>query len=225
MKKSSLAFCVFSVAVALLGGCKDDVSKTGGIGVVDVQKVSTRMGWAEELNTNMMRTQSHGREQIEAYVRPFREAYESKEAEIVKAHDLKPDQAAAMKKATQTTELEKLGLTKKEIEEFTQAALKYAMETNTAQQRLNQLLAAQQQALGVICSQAAEPAYRRVAAANHCSVIMAPTTLIYSSPAVDLTDKVIDDLQHSLQGKISLPDPPRLDLHPAPALPPATQPK
>lgn len=223
MNKPSIVL-LFSLVSGLGFGCKDDAGKTGAVGIVDLQKVANTMGWSEEMRRNAQESQKKCRDEVDAYLLPFREVYEHKRDELAKEARLLPAQIAEMKKATQPADLEKLGLTKAQVDELTRLAQAYGAESNAASTRMNQAMQSQQQALVVACTHAAEPAIRRVAATNHCSVVLTPGgTLLYSDPTAELTDKVIDDLQHSTQMKVAFPEPPHLDLHPQP--PAATQPR
>ena len=88
-----------------------------------------------------------------------------------------------------------------------------ANEASGAQQRLNQIMQAQQEAIVNAYRQAAQPSVRRVAIANNRSMVITPgPNLLFSDAGIDLTDKVVDDLQKSTQGKVDLPPIPRLEI-------------
>jgi hypothetical protein len=225
--KKYIPISLLVLAIACLCGgivyfWRESAVKMGTVGIIDIEKVSVSMGWAGDMRRSIQDVDKQWRAQVDAHLKPSRDAYESKLKEVAAA--MKPPVTVeAIKGAKQTADLEAMGLSKAQITDITRIAMSFAQEVNAANTRMNQTMQSFQQALVTACSQAAEPAIRRVAVANHRSVILSPTAgLLYRDESADLTDKVVDDLQHATQVKVVFPDPPQLDLRPQP--PPATQP-
>ena len=88
-----------------------------------------------------------------------------------------------MKNAKQPTDLEALGLTHQQIEDYTKALKAFAAVANPAQQRLSQAMQQHDQNLLRVYQQAIAPAIRRVATGNGRAVIMTPNgSMIYTDP-------------------------------------------
>lgn len=181
--------------------------------MVDLERVFEAMGWTDEIRKNLQDSQAQVTTQLDPIIRPARENYEQKRDAVSKAAKLTPAQIEQFKNAKQITDLEKLGLTKAQIDDLTTALSNFAGVASQAQARMSQVMQSQQQAVVRAYQKAIEPAVRRIAAANGRSMIVTPSSnLIYVEPGSDLTDKVIDDLQHTTPLKVVLPPTPRIDL-------------
>jgi hypothetical protein len=199
----------------------DSGTGTGSIAIVDLDAVAKAMGWADDMTNNLKQTQASVAEQFKTFLRPSQLVLENKRDEITKADNLSAPQIESLNNAKSKTDLEKLGLTPKQIEELGQAFATAYNENAGANQRLQQIVAAQRDEIVKRYREAVKPSVRRVAIANNKSVVLMPggDILYYDKPA-DLSDKVIDDLQHTNTAKVDLPPIPHLQIE----VPPSTAP-
>jgi Skp family chaperone for outer membrane proteins len=191
------------------------------VGVVDLDRVGKAMGWQDEMQHNLQATDAELKRVIESRLHSLQDAFEQKRKEIATADNLTAAQITSLNSAKEKSDLVKLGLTDKQIDDLVQASSAVQMEATSAnnayQQHMQQRAAAIQKAY----RDAVGPVVRRVAVANGRSVVFTPIDgLIYSDPANDLTDRVIDDLQKSPPIKVNLPEIP----HVATTTEPTTQP-
>jgi Skp family chaperone for outer membrane proteins len=211
------ATALSAVAVASIGCNKDDASAARpagsmpNVGVVDLDRVGKAMGWQDEMQRNLQATDAELKRVIESRLHALQDTFEQKRKEIATVDKLTAAQITDLNNAKQKSDLEKLGLTPPQIDELVQASSAVQMEATSAnnayQQHMQQRAAAIQKAY----RDAVGPVVRRVAVANGRTVVFTPIDgLIYSDPANDLTDRVIDDLQKSPPIKVNLPEIPHV---------------
>ena len=225
MNKTTLALLVFGMALPLTYGCKDkDDAKAAGsgtVGIVDLDKVFTAMGWSDEIKKAMQAAQADVKTQAEPYVKPARDAFEKKRDDLAKAAGMSAENSEKLKTAKSLSELESLGLTKAQIDEYSKALNAWAAAANTVQQQVNQALQQQEREVFRAYQQAMAPAVSYVATSNGRAVVMTPNgSIIYTDPAADLTQKVIDDLRHATSIKVAVPAMPKVEF---PTTAPSTQ--
>ena len=218
--KKLLALAILAL-LALNSGCNKDsgTSSSSGkttaaasIGVVDPTRVFRAVGWSDEIQKNVQAAENELRKQAEAHLAPARAAFEQKKKDIFADAKLTPEQINTLNtKATGRPEMEKMGLSSKQIDDLILASTTWRNElqlsNNVIQQAMNQRNA-QMQAL---VSEIIAPVIRRVANANGRIAIFVPQQVAYFDPSVDMTDKVTDELQKNPSIKLTLPEMPRVE--------------
>src|SRR6185437_15405958 len=86
------------------------------VGVVDIARVAKQMGWADEMQKNLQATDAEVKRQIEARFQLEQTTIDQKKKEIQNEAKLTPEQVAAFNSAKDRSDLEKLGLTSKQID-------------------------------------------------------------------------------------------------------------
>jgi Skp family chaperone for outer membrane proteins len=212
VKTLLVTFVSISLAATALS-CKEPsptqkANEAGGtVAIVDLDKVFKEMGWGDEMRKNLQQTEAAINEQLQTALRPTQAALEAKRAEIARADKLTKEQTDQMATAKTRADLEKLGLTSKQIDEIGQAAGNVNNLTNSARQVMQQQLGLQREKIIQAYRQVLTPSIRRIAIANNKSVVLSPAQeiVLYSDAASNLSDQVVDDLQRSNIGKVELP--------------------
>src|SRR4051812_24128937 len=194
------------------------------VGVVDLNRVVVAMGWQEDTQRNIQAADAELKRIFESRLHAVQNTFEQKRKEIATAAKLTAAQIEALNTAKEKADLEKLGLTPKQIDDLVQASSVVQMENASVNNAYTQLMQQRGAAIQKAYRDALTPVIRRVAVANSRSVVFTPMdALVYTDPANDLTDRLIDDLQKSPPIKVILPELPRVADPAAPAAP-ATQP-
>jgi Skp family chaperone for outer membrane proteins len=212
------------IALSVLGlvgmglGCNKDsgtVSKSAGgssIGVVDPDRVFRAMGWGDEVQKNVNAAENELRRQVEAHLAPMRAAFEQKKAGIFSDAKLTKEQIDAINtKPTTRAEMEKMGLTPKQIEDLFQGGAVWQSEVRSANAAAQQVSSQRNAGIQNNYRDTVAPVIRRVASNNGRTVIFTPAQLAYFDPSVDLTDKVVDEIQKTPSIKLTLPEMPKVD--------------
>jgi Skp family chaperone for outer membrane proteins len=209
-------FASLICALALIGCNKPDESAVAArsassppIGVVDLDRVGRAMGWQDEAQKNLQATEAELKRVIESRLHAVQNTFEQKKKDIGNANNLTAAQITALNDAKDKSDLVKLGLTDKQIDDLIQASNAVQSEAAQSNAAFQQFMQQRRLEIQSAYRQAISPAVRRVAVANGRTAVFEPLPgLIYSDPANDLTDKVIDDLQKSAPIKVALPEVP-----------------
>lgn len=226
-----LAALIVVALFAMLYGCNRDnasVVKSGGsadsIGVVDLDRVARSLGWSEQAQKNLQSAENDARGQIDAHLLPSRTAFEQTKKDIAAQAHLTAEQINTLNtKPVTRQEMEKMGMTQKQIDELLHAGQVWQGDVqaagniarNVLQQHNSEIQSAYREAIG--------PVIRRIANANGRTGIFAPNQMVYFDPSVDLTDKVVEEVQKTPTIKLVLPEMPHLEF-PANSAAPATGP-
>jgi Skp family chaperone for outer membrane proteins len=233
LKKRLITPVLLSALFGIAAGCnKEDSSASSAskaapinpIATVNLDSVFKAMGWVDEINKIMKASNDELNAEIEPKMKQFKDAFEDKKKEIAKAANITPE---ALGGAKTNNDLVNLHLTPKQIDDLLQANAilqQNAQQINNAHQ---QFLQQRQAAVLGAYREAVQPVVKRVATANNRSMAIAIPNpgIVYSDASLDLTEKVIDDLQKSPTFKIAVPEMQHIHWNDAPpASTPATQP-
>jgi Skp family chaperone for outer membrane proteins len=217
--KKLIALAVFAL-LALNCGCnKDSGSSSAGkttagtnIGVVDPTRVFRAIGWGDELQKNIQAADNELRKQAEAHLAPARATFEQKKKDIFAEAKLTQPQIDILNtKATGRADMEKMGLSAKQIEDLIQASSAWRNELQLSNNVIQQAMSQRNAQLQAIVNETIAPVIRRVANANGRVAVFVPQQLAYFDPSVDMTDKVTDELQKNPSIKLTLPEMPRVE--------------
>jgi flagellar motor protein MotB len=208
------------------GTAKTAESGNGSIAIVDLDKVAKAMGWTDDMTANLKDTDTAISGQLNAAIKPTLSAVDDRRTEIAKAANLSAAQITQLKAAKNKQELEQLPLSAKQVDELMQAFANAYQVASQAQGALQQNLDRQKALIIKKYRETIAPAVRRVAIAEHKSVVIIPdANVMYYEAGADLSDKIIDDLQHSNAGKVELPPIPVLKIQAPPVVAATTRPK
>ncbi len=211
------SICSLAVSTVLLGaadGCskqgtapKPVANDSNGIGVVDLDRVSKAMGWTEDIQKDLRTADAEIKRVIESRMKAVQGTFDQKKKAIADEAKLTAEQIVAMNNAHERTDLDKLGLTTKQIDDLAQAASVVQVEANSVASEEQQLIQQRAAAITRAYREGMAPVIRRVAAANGRRVVVAPSeSLVYFDPNVDLTDRLVEELQKSPPIKVELPE-------------------
>ena len=185
-----------AILTGTLAGCSKLSSSTGGVAVIDLDRVAKAMGWLDDLSKNLQAADTELRTQLEQVQRGSRKAIDDAKAEVVAAAKLTPDQVKLLDSIQDNRDLAQLPLTKEQREKLIntvaaantrwQSALN-AYQQQIQQSRGNLILAYREQV---------RPFARRVALARGLNVVLiAGDNVLLAETAADISNDVIDELQ------------------------------
>ncbi|MDB5175047.1 MAG: hypothetical protein JWN51_3820 [Phycisphaerales bacterium] len=233
MKTRIITSVLVSALLGIGAGCnKDDGSAASAakaapvnpVATVNLESIGKTMGWTDEISKTVRLDDVQIVAEIDARAKPVKDAFEDKKKEIAKAANIS---AEAVGGAKNKEDLVKLGLSPKQVDDFLQA---FTIFQQGMQQlnNIHQQVIQQRQAViaAAYYREALQPVIRRVATANNRTIVIAlPNPAIYFSDAsVDLTEKVVDDLQKNPGFKVTVPELQHIHWQDAPAAPPASGP-
>lgn len=193
MKKVVALFAV--MVMAALAGCSQG-SKTGGVAVLDLDRVGNAVGWMEEINKSLQATDTELQNQVKQVVEGAQKSINDAKGSLANDAKLTADQKKVLMDSRTLAELEPLPLTKEQRDKLMQTVAQANLVLQQAQQSYQQQMQQRRAALIVSYREKVRPIARRIAAKQGLSVVVVPSdALLYSDPTVDITDKVIDELR------------------------------
>lgn len=183
----------------------------GSVAVINLDQVGRSVGWQGELEKSLQGTQDELKRQLDSYLRnDLQSAVEAKYRQVAAAARLTPAQADDLSKGK---DWDKLNLTKEQREDLLRVSGNARQIVNDANQAANRIMQGRQLQLVNTYRDALRPIVRRVAQNNGVSVVLTHPVdqVFYFDPAVDLTDKVVDEVQKQNPAR-TFPDAPKLDL-------------
>jgi Skp family chaperone for outer membrane proteins len=192
---------LFSVAVVaalmLAVSAKRTIAASSGVGVIDLDKIATTMGWIEDMQKNMQTFDTDLKNQLNTLLQGALKNIEDAKKQVAAEAKLTEAQTANLNTIKDPKELEALPLTKEQREKLVATVTKSNQDWQTALNNYQQAMRTKQQQLIVGYRDKIRPSARRVAAARGFSVVLvASDAVFYDDPTqCDVTDAVIDDLQ------------------------------
>jgi len=171
-------------------------AKAGGVGVVDYDRVFDSVQWKAELNRSLNATKEIYKVQLESFLRDVDNAVKDKKAQIARSARLTPQQIDDLNKNKDLDKLTTLSADQKqELFATLQNANYYVNQGN---QYATAMFQRRQQELVTSYKQSLNPIIRRVAEANGMTMVVTPVdNVVYWKTDVDLTEKVVDEVQKS----------------------------
>ena len=185
----------------------------GSVGVVDTQKLLDSTGWTTEKMKDDASLKSSFSREIESYRLQLKKLIEEKKASISRISKLNPQQIDDLNRER---DLDKLPITREQLTELATVLQNANGNLQGQVETANRIASERQQAVGKMYSDALSPVVRRVAQGVGLQTIIPKQVAIYSDNAIDLTDKVVDELQKSPPAR-NFPPIPSLNL-PTPTL-------
>jgi Skp family chaperone for outer membrane proteins len=222
MKK--LLFSLMLLSVLSLAGCQKSSSRvSSGVGIIDLDRVATAMGWLDDLQKGVQAVDAELRAQLEQVFRSNSKLIEDMKAEVAADAKLTPDQVKQLTAIQDTRDLGQLPLTKEQRDKLIAAVTRANTTWQTALNNSQQALQARRAALIVTYRERIRPVARRVAEARGLNLIVTTSdNVLYFDPQnADITNQVIDELQKApaeAKGPVAAPAP----TAPAPTAPAST---
>lgn len=214
-----LAALIVVAMFAMQYGCNRDnasIVKSGGsannIGVVDPERVARALGWSEQVQKNVQAADDDARKQVDAHLAPFRATFEQTKKDIAAQAHLTSDQINTLNtKPVTRQEMQKMGMTSQQIDDLLHAGQVWQGDVQAAANIARQVLGQHNTEIQNAYREAIGPVIRRVANANGRTAIFTPNQIAYFDPTIDLTDKVVEEVQKTPTIKLVLPEMPHLE--------------
>jgi Skp family chaperone for outer membrane proteins len=170
-------------------------AKAGGVGLVDFDRVFDSVQWKAELNRSLNATKETYRVALESFLRDVDNAVKDKKAQIARTARLTAPQIDDLNK---NKDLDKLPLTSDQKQELFATLQNANYYVNQGNQYASGMFQRRQQELVTSYKQSLNPIIRRVAEANGMTMVVTPVdNVVYWKSDVDLTEKVVDEVQKS----------------------------
>ena len=194
----NLTCAVIVLSLAAFAGCqKSSTPATGGVAVIDLDRVATAMGWLDDLQKGVQAADTELRSQLDKVLRDTLKSIEDVKAQVAEDAKLTPDQVKQLNAIQDMRDLGQLPLTKEQREKLVVAVNRANAGWQTALNNSQQALQSRRANLIMTYRERIRPVARRVAAARGLSVIVTTSdNLLYFDPQnADITNEVIDELQ------------------------------
>ncbi len=196
---------IFSALLFLLAvtTSQAQAATAGGLAILDLDKVTTAMGWMDEMSKSIQATNTELKNQLEEVHRGMLKSIDDGKKRIATEAKLTDEQGKLLLNAKDQREIDGLPLNKDQRQELLETANKANTVWQTALTNYQQALQNRRASLIQSYREKIRPAARRVAAAHGMTVVMAASdNLIYfDSQSADITDAVIDELQKAFPEK------------------------
>ncbi|MBM4093691.1 MAG: OmpH family outer membrane protein [Planctomycetes bacterium] len=188
---SVLAFLLIST------GCQKPAASSGGVAVIDLDKVATAMGWLDEISKSIQAADVELRAHLSEVLRNSLRSVEGAKAQIAAEAKLTPEQTKILTSAKDDRELAALPLTKEQRTRLVETVNKANTEWRTALNNYQQTLQGRRANLILNYREKIRPTARRVAASKGMNVVVTTSdNLLYYDPqSSEITDQVIEELQ------------------------------
>ena len=171
-------------------------AKAGGVGLVDYDRVFDSVQWKAELNRSLNATKETYRVALESFLRDVDNAVKDKKAQI--ARNTPRLTAQQIDDLNKNKDLDKLPLSADQKQELFATLQNANYYVNQGNQYASTMFQRRQQELVTTYKQSLNPIIRRVAKANGITMVVTPVeNVVYWDGDVDLTEKVVDEVQKS----------------------------
>jgi Skp family chaperone for outer membrane proteins len=197
------AACCLSLAVA--AGCdkKPDPAAPGtpaataapghaGVGVLDSNRMITALGWATEQTKQKQAVVADVERELRSFRDALNKAVEDERKKINTDAKLSTENADKLNRGV---DLDKLPITREQREEYITVVTKANSGNQQATEYASNAIRQWDGAVGQMYTEAAKPAVRRAAQTTGVQVVLLAGAVFHYEPGVDITDKVIDELQ------------------------------
>jgi Skp family chaperone for outer membrane proteins len=179
--------------VLLICGCG---KPSGGVAVVDMDKVATAMGWLNEISKDIQAADAQMRAQLAEVLKRSQQAVETTKTKMASDARLTAEQAKVLMAAKEDRDLAALPLTRQQRD----GLLAVVNQANTAwRSALNEYQQAmQKRRMGLVHAyrDKIKPVAMQVAAARGQSVVLTVSDSVLGfEPQNDITDQVADELR------------------------------
>jgi Skp family chaperone for outer membrane proteins len=199
MNPRNVTCLVVLVSALAVSGCSpsSSSSSSGGVAIVDLDRIATAMGWMDDLSKNLQAADTELKSQLDQVLRATLKAIEDVKQQVATDAKLTPDQIKLLNSIQDPRELSQLPLSKEQKDKLVEVV---GQANNTWQQALNgyqQALQQRRAALIMGYREKVRPYVRRVAESRGITVVYTTSeNIIYAeSSRADITDAVIDQIQ------------------------------
>ena len=162
------------------------------VGVVDPQRMITTLGWGAEMTKQREAVAGDIGRELKSFQDALTKAVEDQRKKTVTVGKLNTDQADKLAKGV---ELDKLPLTKEALTEYVTVVQRSLEANQRAVQVANDNINKWAQEVQQMYTESAKPAVRRASQASNVQVVLLAGAVFHYDTSVDITDKVIDEMQ------------------------------
>jgi Skp family chaperone for outer membrane proteins len=193
---------LLATILSVLTGCTQTGSSSGGVAIIDLDRVATALGWLDDLGKNLQAADTELRTQLQQALTASLKLIEDVKTEVAADAKLTADQIKILNSIQDPRELEKLPLTKEQREKLVGAVNRANTVWQNSQNAYQQQIQQRRTNLVLSYREKVRPAARRVAAARGLTVVLTTSdNVLLAEPGVDITNAVIDELQKSGQAR------------------------
>jgi Skp family chaperone for outer membrane proteins len=183
----------------------------GSVGVLDANKMATALGWGTEQSKQIEAVVSDLNREVKSFVDALDKAIEDERKKIISSNRL--TKTEDIDKLTKGQDLDKLPIKKEDLNEYVMVVQRARYAAEQAKQYATQALNQWKQQVDQVYTEAAKPAVRRAAQERGAQVVFLSNAVLHHDTAVDITDKVIDELQKS-PARPTYPQTPKMNFPP-----------
>lgn len=206
LARTAVVAAALASGVGLFGGCDKGGGKpppppaagAATVGVVDYDRVFKDMQWINEIDKDLTGTKSELQTALNAFGEELTKAVNLEKAKIAKAGGLTDTEITNL---NANKDLDKLKLSpelKYQLSQTLGNAYGQGGLAQQAQAKANQIFEERKAKLFGTYRDSLKPSVRRVAENNGLLMVVTQVdSVVYASPTVDMTNKVIDDLRQS----------------------------
>ena len=178
-------------------GCQKPAASSGGVAVIDLDKVATAMGWLDEISKSIQAADVELRTHLSDVLRNSLRSVEGAKAQIAAEAKLTPEQTKLLTSAKDDRELAALPLTREQRTRLVETVNKANTEWRTTLNNYQQTLQARRADLVLSYREKIRPTARRVATAKGMNIVLTTSDnlLSFDPQSSDITDQVIEELQ------------------------------
>jgi Skp family chaperone for outer membrane proteins len=187
---------ILTCLLTMASGCGKQAASSGGVAIIDVDKVATAMGWLDEISKSIQVADTELRAQLGEVLRNSLRSVEDAKTQISAAARLTVEQTRILTNAKDDRELASLPLTREQRERLVDAVNKANTTWRTALNNYQQAMQNRRAGLVLRYREKIRPAARRVAAARGMNVVLVTSdnVLCYDVQSADISDEVIEEL-------------------------------
>jgi Skp family chaperone for outer membrane proteins len=201
MRYATLFALVFVFAV--IGGCqqKDSASgggasSGGGVAVLDLDRAAKAMGWLDDIQSSLRREEQSLASQFQELERSRVAGVAEMRKAIASEAKLSAEQIKQLDAAQNVKDLEALPLTPQQRQQLVEGVARAQADLQVARNNVAQALQGRRASLISGYRDRVRPIAGRVAAAQGMTIVMlAHEAMLHYDPKVDITDKVIEEMQ------------------------------
>ena len=164
------------------------------VGVVDLQRMIATLGWGSEMAKQREAVAGDIGRELKSFQDALAKAVEDQRKKTIAAGKLNADQSEKLAKGV---DLDKLPLTKELLTEYVTVVNRSLQANQEAVQVANNAINKWAQEVQQMYTESAKPAVRRASQASNVQVVLPAATVFHYDATVDVTDKVIDEMQKS----------------------------
>jgi Skp family chaperone for outer membrane proteins len=180
------------------GAAGPSAPRTGGVAVIDLERVGKELNWNDQLQRDARAAEATLRQQLDERVKTMARAVEEKKKLVAASAKLTRQETERLNAVKNLSDLAALPLSEEQRNDLVSVLAAAEQDVNAARNEYQAAVRQQQAALVNTYRNLVRPVAKRVAADSGLSVVLTPADhVLYYDAAVDITDKVIEELRKS----------------------------